>query len=137
MPTNSPLPAGDLIVILLHLLAMLAVGVWPPVVLPVFMSAYAWWAWAAAVVVIGTACALVLRETWGKRLPRGERSPRPLRPHFRYSPGVHPKRRRKIRVKYWLDEKPHCLALAATVQSDDSFKSRHAFSSRLCIKNSA
>ncbi|MCW1926378.1 hypothetical protein OKA05_27755 [Luteolibacter arcticus] len=31
-----------------------------------------WWAWAAAVVVIGTACALVLRETWWERLPDDE-----------------------------------------------------------------
>jgi hypothetical protein len=31
-----------------------------------------WWDWAAAVVVIATACALILRETWWKRLPRDE-----------------------------------------------------------------
>ncbi|WP_035610793.1 hypothetical protein [Haloferula sp. BvORR071] len=33
-----------------------------------------WWAWAATVLVIGTACALVLRETWWKRLPQDSRS---------------------------------------------------------------
>lgn len=31
-----------------------------------------WWAWGAAVVLIGTACTLVLRETWWKRLPPEE-----------------------------------------------------------------
>ncbi len=31
-----------------------------------------WWSWAAAVIIIATTCALILRQTWWKRLPRDE-----------------------------------------------------------------
>ena len=64
----EPAPAGEGKATLATLLAS-HVGL-----LCLFLSPFyligRWWAWAAAVVAIGTACALVLRETWWKRLPK-------------------------------------------------------------------
>jgi Na+/proline symporter len=66
----EPAPAGEGKATLVTLLAS-HVGL-----LCLFLSPFyllgRWWSWAAVVVVIGTACALVLRETWWKRLPNSE-----------------------------------------------------------------